>query len=263
LTVTVFTVIVAGMVIPAPDATSESRLELTVDELARRAELPVRTIREYQTMGLVPPPERRGRVGVYGASHVTRLGLISRLQERGYSLAGIRDLLGAWRDGGDLGEILGLAPDQLVHVEEPGAPVTTDQLARLLPDLAPVGLEDLLATGVVEECGPDRYCVPSPSLLQLAADALGAGYDANRVLGLLRSVHEAAESMADAAVTALAERPAGADTDRLVALATRGRGLLAHGAGRLTIHALGKRIGITDEADVPDALRQLMEIENR
>ena len=45
-------------------------------------------------MRLLPPPERQGRVGLYGDRHVQRLQLISRLQRRGYSLAGIRDLLG-------------------------------------------------------------------------------------------------------------------------------------------------------------------------
>ena len=247
----------------ASAAAPAAPVELTIDELARRVELPARTIREYQTMGLLPPPERRGRVGVYRPSHVIRLELVGRLQDRGYSLAGIGDLLGAWRDGADLGEILGLAPDQLVHVEEPGAPATLEQLGRLLPDLVPDRLDDLLATGVVEACGPDQYCVPSPSLLQLTADAIAAGYDVGRVLGLLGSIRRAADTVADAVVAAMAERPAGADTDRLVAFATRGRGLLAHGTGRLTIHALGKRLGITDEATVTDALRHLLEVEDQ
>ena len=66
--------------------------ELSVDELARRAGLPTRTIREYQTIGLLPSPERRGRVGIYRIAHLQRLQLIARLQDRGYSLAGIRDL---------------------------------------------------------------------------------------------------------------------------------------------------------------------------
>ncbi len=245
------------------EATAEAPVELTVDELAQRASLPVRTIREYQTMRLLPPPRRRGRVGVYGATHLARLDLISRLQSRGYALAGIRDLLDAWRDGGDLGEVLGLTPDQLVQIDEPGTPATADQLALLLPALVPGRLADLLATGVVEECGPDHYCVPSPSLLQLTADAITAGYDPDRILDLLGSIHRAADTVADAVAVALAERPAGADTDRLVAFATRGRGLLAHGAGRLTIHALGKRLGITDEANVSSALRQLMEVDDQ
>ena len=77
-------------------STAETGEPLTIDDLARRVQLPVRTIREYHTMRLLPPPERQGRLGLYGDRHVQRLRLITRLQRRGYSLAGIRDLLGAW-----------------------------------------------------------------------------------------------------------------------------------------------------------------------
>jgi DNA-binding transcriptional MerR regulator len=245
----------------ATDATPDPTLELTVDQLARRVDLPVRTIREYQTMGLLPPPRRRGRVGIYGASHLNWLGLIARLQERGYSLAGIRDLLSAWRDGAELGEILGLGPDQLVHIDEPGLPATADQLARLVPDLVPDRLAELLATGMIEACGPDRYCIPSPSLLQLTADALAAGYHADRILDLLGAIGRAADTVADATAAVIVEQPAGVDTNRLLAFATRGRGLLAHGTGRLTIHRLGRRLGITDEATAPETLRRLLEVD--
>jgi DNA-binding transcriptional MerR regulator len=238
-------------------------LELTIDELARRADLPARTIREYQTIGLLPPPRRRGRVGVYGESHRSRLDLIGRLQQRGYSLAGIRDLLLAWRDGDDLGEVLGLRPDQLVHVEEPGAPATIEQLEQLLPGLVPQRLSELLATGVVELCGDATYCVPSPSLLHLAADALRVGYAAETILGLLDVLGRAADSVADAAVAAVTRRPPDATPEDLVAFATRARGLLAHGSGRLAIHALGRHLGITDEADVADGLRRMMEVNHR
>lgn len=231
---------------------------MTVDEVAREVGVPVRTIREYQTMGLLPPPAKRGRVGVYRPGHLARLRLIARLQQRGYSLAGIRDLLVSWSGGADLGEVLGLSPDELVHVDEPGTPATLAQLAAALPALVPARLDDLLATGVVEDCDPDHYCVPSPSLLQLARDALAAGYDVDRVLDLLRAIGEAAEAVAGAAVDALAHPPAGADPDRLDALAARGRGLLAHGTGRLAIHAIGRRLGITDEATAPQLLRQIL-----
>jgi DNA-binding transcriptional MerR regulator len=80
-----------------------------VEELAARVGLPVRTIREYQTMRVLEPPARRGRVAFYGEAHLRRLALIARLQERGYSLAGIRDLLEAWAAGGDLAGILSSA----------------------------------------------------------------------------------------------------------------------------------------------------------
>lgn len=235
--------------------------ELTVDELAQRTKLPVRTIREYQTMGLLPPPTKRGRVGLYRQSHVSRLQLIARLQDRGYSLAGIRDLLASWRDGADLGEVLGLVPDELVHIDEPGTPATLDQLAVALPALVPGRLDELLAAGVVEDCDPG-YCVPSPSLLQLAQDTLNAGYTADRVLELLAAISRAAADVADAVVTALADPPESTDDAAVAALATRGRGLLAHGTGRLTIHALGRRLGITDEAAAPDLIRQLLRVDD-
>src|SRR5262245_51662603 len=128
--------------------------EWTVDEVARLAGQPVRTVREYQTRGLLPPPRRRGRVGVYSPAHLERLRPIGRLQERGYSLAGIADLLGRWRAGADLAEVLGLEPDQLVHLDEPGAPATVDQLRQVIPALVPERLSDLEATGVIEAWGP-------------------------------------------------------------------------------------------------------------
>jgi DNA-binding transcriptional MerR regulator len=237
-----------------------SAVELSVDDIARQVDLPVRTIREYQTIGLLPPPEKRGRVGVYGSGHLTRLRLIGRLQHRGYSLAAIRDLVDSWSGGADLGEVLGVQPDELVHVDEPGTPASLEQLAALLPTLVPARVDDLVNIGVIEKSG-DRYCVPSPSLLQLARDALAAGYDADRVLGMLAAIAEASDRVADAVVAALAEGPRPADPSALEALAVRGRGLLAHGTGRMAIHALGRRLGITDEASAPDLIRQLLGVD--
>ena len=260
VTVAVFT----GTVIAVAEAAREhthSEVAFTIDELATRVALPVRTIREYQTLGLLSPPVRRGRLGVYRRGHEQRLLLIKRLQARGYSLAGIRDLLESWRDGDDLGAVLGLTADELVHDEEPGTPASEAQLAQLLPQLVPDRLDELLATGIVEACGSDDYCVPSPSLLQLVREAFSVGYPTDAVLRLVGEISRAANTIADSVVEETAARPPRADTDDLVAFAERARGLIAHGTGRLTIHAIGKRLGITDDAAVADGLRRLMEDE--
>lgn len=217
---------------------------MTIDQIAARAGLPVRTVREYQAIALLPGPERRGRVGVYRPAHLARLRLIGRLQHRGYSLAGIKDLLASWRDGADLADVLGLAPDELVHLDEPGTTVTVEQLAAIVPSLVPDRLDALVATGIVTPLDGDRLCVPSPSLLQLTLDTLDAGYATDDVLHLLATIRAATRDIADAAARLLAHPPDTADPDRLAALTAKGRGTLAHGTGRLTIHTLGQILGL-------------------
>jgi DNA-binding transcriptional MerR regulator len=76
---------------------------LTIDELAREAGTTVRNVRVYQDRGLLAPPERRGRIGLYGPDHLRRLRLVLRMLERGYPLAAIRELVEAWEERRDLG----------------------------------------------------------------------------------------------------------------------------------------------------------------
>ncbi len=65
----------------------------TVGDVAERTALTPRTIRSYQTQGLLPPPERHGRVAYYDDSHLERLEEIGELKEDGLSLATIQDVL--------------------------------------------------------------------------------------------------------------------------------------------------------------------------
>ncbi|MFC9060173.1 MerR family transcriptional regulator [Streptomyces sp. NPDC057074] len=67
---------------------------LTIDELAARAGVTVRTVRFYGTKGLLPPPVIGARrVGHYGREHLARLALIEELQHRGMTLAAIERYL--------------------------------------------------------------------------------------------------------------------------------------------------------------------------
>ena len=242
-------------------AVDEAGREWTVDELAGLVGLPVRTIREYQTIGILPAPRLKGRVGVYGPSHLNRLELITRMRGRGYSLAGIGDLLGSWGAGADLGEVLGLEPDQLLHIDEPGAPATLDQLSSLFPGMVPEHLDDLESTRLIERSGPDTYCVPSPSLLQLAIHAQGAGLPAKDVISMFAAIRRATDEIAEEVVNQLGRlAPGASENNHLSALIKRGRGLLGHGVGRLTLHQVGQRLGVTRDEDVDRTLQQMFPV---
>ncbi|KRA38886.1 MULTISPECIES: MerR family transcriptional regulator [unclassified Nocardioides] len=78
---------------------------LTVDELAARAGMTVRTVRYYAGLGLIPAPERRGRQAYYADLHVARLELVRALQDHGLSLTAIEDYLARIPADGDADEV--------------------------------------------------------------------------------------------------------------------------------------------------------------
>lgn len=65
----------------------------TVERLAALTGFTVRTVRYYGTLGLLPPPERRGRVAFYDDRHRARLDLVRTMQEQGMNLAAIEQHL--------------------------------------------------------------------------------------------------------------------------------------------------------------------------
>jgi len=64
-----------------------------VEQLASSCDVSVDTVRYYQARGLLPQPEREGRVAWYGTEHAERIRRIRDLQGRGLTLAA------AWSEG--------------------------------------------------------------------------------------------------------------------------------------------------------------------
>lgn len=150
---------------------------MTVDELARRACTTTRNVRNYQALGLLPPPCRVGRVGYYDEGHLGRLRLIARLQEHGFALAGIRELVGAWEQGRSLDDLLGF--EQVLTapwtVEEPEY-LTAQELLELFPQAAQdvsVGLW-AIDLGLIPPDG-ERFHVPSSTMLRAGAELVATG----------------------------------------------------------------------------------------
>jgi DNA-binding transcriptional MerR regulator len=116
--------------------------EMRLDDLARAAGVASTTVRLYQAKGLLAPPRLQGRTGWYDASHLRRLRLIARLQDDGFSLAGISSLLDAWESGGGIDALVGVEAQLDEMLGEPHAVVVTvaDLLSRfpegsMSPDL--------------------------------------------------------------------------------------------------------------------------------
>ncbi len=87
---------------------TSKRANLTIDELAALAGTTTRRIRSFQTLDLLHHPELRGRTGLYGPDHLTRLSAILRLQDLGFSLESLGVLFRALRSGVTLAAVLGL-----------------------------------------------------------------------------------------------------------------------------------------------------------
>ncbi|WP_330241663.1 MerR family transcriptional regulator [Streptomyces sp. NBC_00525] len=149
--------------------------KLTVDELAARAGVTVRTVRFYSTRGLLPPPViGPRRVGHYGHGHLSRLALIEELQHQGMTLAAIERYLEQ------------LPPDLSAHdlaihraLVASWAPDSPEDASRAELERRagrPLGeqdLERLAAMGVLERSAPeDGVFRLDPGLLRLGVELL-------------------------------------------------------------------------------------------
>jgi DNA-binding transcriptional MerR regulator len=67
--------------------------QLTIEELAERVGVPVRTVRYYIVEGLLPGPGARGKAATYTAEHLLRLALVRRLVDGHVPLREIRERL--------------------------------------------------------------------------------------------------------------------------------------------------------------------------
>jgi DNA-binding transcriptional MerR regulator len=164
-----------------------------IDDLARLAGTTVRNIRAYQDRGLIPPPRREGRVGLYSEAHLARLRLISHMLGRGYSLGNIGELLEAWEGGQELGDLLGLE----AALTEPWAQhtpimVSLEELAELFgvtDDLEAAAnvLSIALEEGLIRAEG-EGYVADNPGLLRVGAELVAAGVPASAVLERRRAL---------------------------------------------------------------------------
>jgi len=168
----------------------------TIEELAHRAGSSTRNIRNYQTRGLLPPPQVVNRVGWYDEDHLARLRLIGRLQEQGYSLAAIAHLCRAWEEGQSLADLLGFAR-ALAEPWSDDVPekLTLADLAELFADADPALRQRAVELGLLVP-DEDGFRAPIPGAVRAGAELAAVGVPVSAALDEFEDLRGDAERIA-------------------------------------------------------------------
>lgn len=158
---------------------------MRLDALASAAGVATTTIRLYRQRGLLPPPRLVGRTGYYSEDHLERLALITRLQDRGFSLAGIKELIDASERGGQLTDLVEVETRLHAILEGP-EPIVVDpaELAARFGDieLTPTAMARAVELGLVEGTDDGRLRVPDRRFLETGAALVELGVPVDTVL---------------------------------------------------------------------------------
>ena len=174
-----------------------------VDELAAAVGVRVDTVRFYQTRGLLPAPERDGRIAWYSESHLERLERILDLKQKGFSLLSIQRLLSGDLDAADEALVEALAGEP-GGKGGPGEDVLLS--ARELAErtgLPPALVGVLEGEGLlrpVERGGAVGYGPADVRALEAAVTLLATGIPLNELLELARAHDRAMRGTAERAV---------------------------------------------------------------
>ncbi|MGH3366237.1 MAG: MerR family transcriptional regulator [Nocardioidaceae bacterium] len=171
---------------------------LSVDDLAHRVGMSVRTVRFYASRGLIPAPLRRGRSGFYGADHVARLELVRELQAHGFTLNAIEGYLERIPDDATPQDIA--LHRTLLAPWMPDLPETltrTELVRRSGRAISEEDLETLAILGVVEVTHDKDQFRVAPAHLALGVQILDLGMPPEVMQAAKRVFTEHGRAIAD------------------------------------------------------------------
>jgi DNA-binding transcriptional MerR regulator len=171
-----------------------------VDQLAAACDVSVDTVRYYQSLGLLPPPAREGRVAWYGADHAARIREVRSLQRKGLTLAAIKRVMGGalGRPDLDLAAAVHAArgdggAEELLPLEEfarrSGVPASLIQA---------VEREGIRLGRTID--GQERYTAADIEMVRGALRLLEFGLPLGELLSLARDANETMVRLAERAI---------------------------------------------------------------
>lgn len=175
--------------------------EFRVEELAQAAGIGVATVRFYQSRGLLPKPERRGRVGWYNEDHLERVQRIRALNQRGLTLEAVGRALASGRtleeEESDVRESLLGALDEV----EGGQTFTRAELAARaqVPEFLMTSFE---AAGLLHPIPgePARYTEADLRSMESGRRLMESGLPMDQLFALAREHSTYTENLAERAV---------------------------------------------------------------
>jgi DNA-binding transcriptional MerR regulator len=176
-------------------------MEMTIDQLAQRVSMSSRNIREWQRQGLLPPPTRRGRVGIYSDEHVARIRRVQQLHSDGFPLDLIRRMIDTGT--GNESDIRHLAAEVLAPFSTAGP--TTVTRAELDHRLGAGAAAHLAKLDLIADAAGDPVSVRDAEALDLIEGITGVGVSLERLVATLVDVREHQRSIADVILRAYAE----------------------------------------------------------
>jgi DNA-binding transcriptional MerR regulator len=179
----------------------------TIDEVARLGGSTVRNVRAYQERGILPPPIRHGRVGLYNDDHLARLRVINDLLSRGYSIANISELLQAFEQGQALSRLIGIDTALTSHWLDdlPSEDMPLSELIARLPIVPTTAdIQRAVELGIIEQREGDLVRLVRSDLLQLAIPFLQHGMSLSSLLDVIYGVRQNVDHIAASALTKVA-----------------------------------------------------------
>ena len=173
-----------------------------MEQLAATCDLSVDTVRYYQSRGLLPAPQREGRVAWYGPEHAERLAEIRSLQGKGLTLAAIRRVVSGELGAADADLAAAVASARGKEPDETGETLSLDEFSEAS------GVPASLIQAVEREGirlgrridGADRYTSADIELVRTALRLLEFGLPLADLLSLARDADTAMRGLAERAV---------------------------------------------------------------
>ena len=190
------------------DAPADPESGYTLEALAEASGLSARTIRFYRHSGLIEAPRRVGRFAYYDQDQLARLRLIAALRSRGLGLTGVAEVLtdpaGQHRSLNTLLEIR----DELLEpwIEDRADTMTGPEVLEVVGSVHLDAITDLIQYGLITPVG-ERYRVPSVATLEMAAEMMRAGIEADVAALAWGTMQLHTAALADALVAIFVDRP--------------------------------------------------------